>query len=183
MDIRQKEIQASENFENENDQLDINNIIPEFRLITKKENDRFAGYEHYYHINANEPYGVCGSTVIWRKDFLEQKELQGLANGYKWEAYQNKRAATSTEKWVENYATDDRNLFGILHCIEKQKWIYKSKHILEKAGYKIEGRPTQTILETIISNMKDFSKRLSGRTRHRIKSLLMKIGFHFETEY
>ena len=38
--IKQKEIQANENFENENEhQLDINNIIPEFRLITKKEND------------------------------------------------------------------------------------------------------------------------------------------------
>ena len=161
--------------------------IPYFRcnpsFFRKKAENRFPGYEHYYHIVANEPYGVCGSTVIWKKEFIKKREEMGLASGYRWEAYQNERAATTTEKWVENYATDDRNIFHIIHCVEKQKWIASSKKRLEKEGYVITGREVQSIKETIISGIKDTFKRVPGKTRHRVKETMKKIGFHFETDY
>ena len=55
-------------------------------------------------------------------------------DGYKFESYQNKRAALSKEVWVKNYATDDRNLFHILHCIDKQRWIPSARKKLIKEG-------------------------------------------------
>ena len=104
------------------DFMDSNNI-KYFRcnasVIKKREKDKYTGYDHYYHIPAKEPYGVPGSTVIWSKQLRKEMIEKKLDSGYIWEAYQNKRAALSKEEWLENYATDDRNLFSILHCIEK----------------------------------------------------------------
>ena len=102
-----------------------------------------------------------------------------MANGYKWEAYQNERAAKATDKWVENYATDDRNLFHILHCIEKQKWIVSSKKTLEKQGYVIQGREVQSYKVTIILYIKDIFKRIPGKTRNKIKKIMKKIWISF----
>ncbi len=161
--------------------------VPYFRcnssVFKKKERNRFPGYPHYYHIVGNEPYGVCGSTVIWRKDLIKRREEMGLGNGYCWESFQNKRAATTNEKWVENYATDDRNIFHIIHCIEKQKWIVSSKRKLEEAGYIVKGRKTQSFKETLLAYTKDLFKRIPGKMRHYIKRLLNKIGLKFETDY
>lgn len=164
--------------------------VPYFRcnasIFKKKEIDRFKGYEHYYHIPAKEPYGVCGSTVIWRKDLLFQREKDNTDNGYNWESFQNKRAALSNEKWVENnFATDDRNVFNILHCVEKQKWIASAKRKIQKEGYVIEkqSRNVETFYETLVLHIKDLFKRFPGKTRYRIKKALKKLGFHFETDY
>lgn len=161
--------------------------VPYFRcnpsLFRKKPEDRFPGYEHYYHIPANEPYGVCGSTVIWKREFLDLRRENELSNGYIWEAYQNKRAAFSTDRWVFNYATSDRNIFHIMHCIDKQKWILPAKLRLIKEGYKISGRETHSIPHTLYTYASMPFKFVPGKTRYTIKKILSKFGFRFYSEY
>lgn len=163
--------------------------VPYFRcnssIYKKKKSDKYKGYEHYFHIPGNEPYGVCGSTVIWSRRMMQILGEKFDYNGYKWESYQNKRAALSREKWVDNFATDDRNVFHILHCIEKQKWIAKSRKILINEGYNIpnDNREVQSIRETIIAFIKECFKRIPGKLRFYIKKIMKKIGFHFITDY
>ena len=151
----------------------------------KKSKDVYQNYPHFYHIPANEPYGVPGSTVIWRKDLRVSRFGTELENGYTWEAYHNNRAALSTEKWVDHFATADSNVFHILHCIEKKKWIRKSKNVLEKAGFDFSdnNRDTQTIGETITAGIKEKFKHIPGKTRYRIKKVLKKFGMKFSTDY
>lgn len=106
-------------------------------------------------------------------------------NGYKWESFQNKRAAMSRDKWIDYFATDNRNLFHILHCVEKQKWIAKSRRILIKKGYEIprRGRAVQSFSETLMMYFKDCFKFIPGKTRFYIKKLLKRVGFNFVTDY
>ena len=153
-------------------------------FFKKKENDKFSGFEHYYHIPAKEPYGVCGSTIIWSKELLDERRGSSIEGGYDWESYHLKRAASTKDKWIDGFATDDRNVFHILHCIEKQEWIRKSKRILEKEGYNFdESRKAQTISKTIEANLKGASKRIPGRIRFVIKKGLTRLGFKFTTKY
>lgn len=149
----------------------------------KRISDRYPGYDHYYHIRANEPYGVPGSSAIWSRQ-LRKELCDKNINGYAWEAYQNERAAKAKDLWIDGYATDDRNVFHILHCIEKQKWIRKAKHALEKAGFVISSsRLSQSFSESLISSIKDIFGFIPGKSRFRIKKVLKKIGFHFSTDY
>lgn len=163
--------------------------IPFFRCNAssrkKREVDRFKGYDHYYHIPAKEPYGVCGSTAIKSKKMVKYLTEKYQNNGYKWEAAQNKRAALTKKKWAYNYATYDKNLFHILHCVEKQKWIRSSKKELIKNGFTsyLNKRETQSIKEAILMNIKELFIRIPGKTRYYIKKLLTKLGLKFVTEY
>ena len=154
-------------------------------VFKKKEKDRYEGYEHAYHILAKEPYGICGSTVIMSKKLHEYREKNGLDNGYAWEGYQLKQAYTATGKWVDGYATDDRNVFHIIHCVEKQKWIVKARRYFLKQGYIIDKdvREVQTISETILANIKELGKRIPIKYRYGIKKIAKKLGFKFVTEY
>lgn len=152
-------------------------------VIKKKKTDRYPGYEHYFHIPAKEPYGVCGSTVIMSKKLIEERNVQGLEDGYDWERYQLKRAYFDTRKWVDGYATDDRNLFHIVHCIEKQKWIAKSRRIFLEMGYDVGSRDVQSAGETIMAYIKDMCKRVPIQYRYAIKNIAKKLGFKFVTDY
>lgn len=154
-------------------------------VYRKKKSDQYNGYEHCFHIPANEPYGVCGSTVIWSNRMMHILGDEFDYNGYKWESYQNERAATSHDKWLDYFATDNRNLFHILHCIEKQKWIAKSRRLLIKQGYDIprRGREIQSFGETLMAYLKYCFKLIPGKTRFYIKKLLKKVGFDFVTDY
>ncbi len=151
----------------------------------KRESDKFQNYEHYYHIPNNEPYGVCGSTSIWSRELLEEFGEKFSFNGYKWESYQNSRAGKDSNGWVDGCATCDSNLLGILHCIDKQKWISSSRKKLIKKGYKIDKKQRQvhSLKETIIFNLKNSFMTMSSKNRHRIKNILKRFGFHFETEW
>lgn len=152
-------------------------------VFKKKKEDKFPEYEHFYHIPAKEPYGVCGSTIIQSVEYRKKKFENGYINGYVWEAEQLKRAFFAEEKWVEGHATDDRNILHIVHCIEKQKWISKSKYIFKKMGYQVDTRQTQTLGETIFLHVKDLCKRVPMKYRHGIKKVAKKIGLKFVTEY
>lgn len=151
----------------------------------KKKKNRFTGYEHYYRIPMKEPYGVCGSMVIWRKSFLLDLRKDNLDNGYEWERYWLKQAYCRKQKLVDaNFATDDRNVFHILHCIDKQKWIYGARKRLVKDGFDIgNSRKVMGIRERIFYNLKCFSKRVPISLRHGIKQFLKLIGFKFVTDY
>lgn len=151
----------------------------------KREADRYQGYEHYYHILKDEPYGVCGSTSIWSRKLLDEFGTKFDFDGYQWESFQNARAGRAGKGWVEGYATDDRNLLSILHCVEKQKWIASARRRLIKEGYDIDrqGRQVHSWKETIICNLKNAFMGVSGSKRHKIKRILKKFGFHFETDW
>lgn len=154
-------------------------------IFKKRKKDKFAGYDHIYHIPSKEPYGICGSTVIMSKEMHLYRKHNKLDNGYVWERRALENAYHSNEKWVENAATDDRNLFGIVHCVEKQKWIASARNIFIKMGYEIksEDRQVQSIRETIYMNLKLFSKRIPIRYRYTIKKIAKKIGFKFVTDF
>lgn len=153
-------------------------------IFKKKKQDKYEGYDHYYHIPANEPYGICGSTVIWSKKLLDYRKKHNLENGYVWEAHTLRQASLATEKWVTNSATDDRNLFSIVHCIEKQKWIRKSKKLIQTEGYVIDNkRVTQNLKDTIYMNIKDICKYMPIKYRKVVKSIAKKFGFKFVTDY
>lgn len=151
----------------------------------KKKKNRIKNYEHFYRIPMKEPYGVCGSMVIWRKSYLEGLREENLDNGYEWERYWLKQSYSSKEELVDsNFATDDRNVFNILHCIEKQKWIYDARKKLIKEGYEINNdRPVMGLKERFFFKLKNFSKRLPISFRHSIKQFLKKLGFKFVTDY
>lgn len=150
----------------------------------KKKADIYEGYLHFFHIRANEPYGVPGSSAIWSKELRSYLRANKI-NGYQWEALQNERAATTHDRWIDGYATDDRNVFHILHCVEKKKWIRSAKRNLLKDGIDImeSTRDTQTLLETVMAHTKELFMRIPGKTRFRIKKLLKIIGFKFSTDY
>lgn len=154
-------------------------------VFKKRQRDQFLGYEHIYHIPSSEPYGVCGSTVIMSKKLHDYRRANNLDDGYEWEKHALENAFNSTQKWVPNSATDDRNLFGIVHCVEKQKWISSSRKKFIQMGYSIrsEDRKVQTLSETIYMNVKDLGKRIPIKYRHVIKSLAKKFGFKFVTDY
>lgn len=151
----------------------------------KRQQDRFPGYDHIYHIPSSEPYGVCGSTVIMSKKLHDYRRANNLDDGYAWEKEALKKAYYSIQKWVPNYATDDRNLFGIVHCVEKQKWIASSRKKFIQMGYdiRLKDREVQTLPETIYMNVKDLGKRIPIKYRHVIKSFTKKLGFKFVTDY
>lgn len=154
-------------------------------VFKKKPRDQFPGYDHIYHIQSSEPYGVCGSTVIMSKKLHDYRRANNLDDGYAWEKKALENAFHSTEKWVPNYATDDRNLFGIVHCVEKQKWIASSRKVFIRMGYdiRLENRKIQTSSEAIYMYIKDLGKRVPIRYRHAIKAFAKKIGFKFVTDY
>lgn len=154
-------------------------------VFKKKAKDKFKGYEHIYHIPAKEPYGICGSTVIMSKKMHDYRRAHQLDNGYAWEKYNLEKAFYSKDRWVENAATDDRNLFHIVHCVEKQKWIAKSRKIIQREGYVIndEDRKVHTLTETFYMNLKDLGKRVPIGYRFYIKRVLKKLGFKFVTDY
>lgn len=163
--------------------------VPYFRchasIFRKKKSNLFHGQVHYYHIPAQEPYGVCGSTVIWSKAMMEFLKEDFEFDGYRWEKFQNERAALSKDKWVENYATDDRNVFHILHCIDKQRWIPSAKRELCKEGYDFEdsNRDVLSFVQSTFFTVKRVAKRIPGKIRYRIKKILKLIGFKFQTDY
>lgn len=153
-------------------------------IFKKKKKDKFDDYEHKYHIPAKEPYGICGSTVIMSKKLHEYRRKNNLDNGYYWENYNLEKAYYAKTKWVKGAATDDRNLFHIVHCIEKQKWIAKAKKRIQKEGYEIDtSREVQGMGETIYANLKDCGKRIPIKYRHGIKQIAKKLGFEFVTDY
>lgn len=152
-------------------------------VFKKKKSDQYPGYTHAFHIPAKEPYGVCGSTVIMSKKLHEQRKKEGLENGYVWEKYQLKRAYYDTRKWVDGYATDDRNVFHIVHCVEKQKWITKSRRIFMKMGYDVGSRDVQNVRESLLFNIKGACKRIPIKYRYRIKKIVKKFGIKCVTDY
>ena len=154
-------------------------------VFKKKKEDKYEGYEHAYHIPAKEPYGVCGATVIMRKSLHDFRRKTGLDNGYAWEKYHLKRAYETSEKWIEGYATDDRNVFNIVHCVSKQKWIASARRHFLKEGYVIDKsvREVQNLWETIVFVFKDLGKRVPIKYRYNIKQFAKKLGFKFVTEY
>lgn len=154
-------------------------------IFPKKKKNAYLGYKHAFHIPMNEPYGVCGSTVIMSKRLHAYRRKQGLDNGYKWEAFWLKKAGTSSSKWIPRFATDDRNLFHIVHCVEKQKWIASSRRRFIKKGYKINPdiREVQGIKDTLLLLIKQSAKLLPAKSRVFIKKIATKIGFKFVSEY
>lgn len=154
-------------------------------IFPKKKRNQYVGYDHAFHISMNEPYGVCGSTVIMSKKLHDYRRKTGLDNGYKWEAYWLKKAGESSDRWIPKFATDDRNLFHIVHCVEKQKWIARSRRIFIKQGYKIntEIRKVQGIKETSLLYIKELAKILPAKSRAKIKKIATKFGVKFVTKY
>ena len=154
-------------------------------IFKKKKKDRFVGYDHIFHIPAKEPYGICGSTVIMSKKLHDYRRANKLDDGYVWERDALEKAFCATQKWVDGAATDDRNLFGIVHCVEKQKWIASSRREFVKMGYDIQSdvRKVQTFPETLYMHLKDLGKRVPIQYRHTIKAIAKKLGFKFVTDY
>lgn len=154
-------------------------------IFPKRKKDKYVGYDHAFHIPMNEPYGVCGSTVIMSKQLHDYRKKTGLDNGYKWEAFWLKKAGISSNKWIPKFATDNRNLFHIVHCVEKQKWIASSRRLFIKKGYEIDPnvRKVQGIKETIFMHLKQSSKLLPAKSRIVIKKVATKMGFEFVTDY
>lgn len=149
----------------------------------KKSCDKYEGYEHYFHILAKEPYGVCGSTVIQSKELILRKK--DLNDPYQWEEEQLKNCLMAKKRWAGKYITDDRNVFHIVHCIEKQKWIRSSKRYFKKKGYSINDstRPSLGLKETALFHIKNLGKRIPIKLRYNIKKIAAKIGFKFVTKY
>lgn len=153
-------------------------------IFRKKKKNAYVGYNHFYHIPSKEPYGICGSTVIWRNEYMKELEKIGHDNGYVFENEQLKNAYYASEKWVKKAATDDRNLFNILHCIDKQRWIPSAKKKLQKMGFDIgKDREELTLFLNIYVNIRNCGKLVPIKFRYWLKKILKLLGFNFVTEY
>lgn len=165
------------------------NDIDYYRMNTsffkKKQRNRYKGYTHYYRIPAKEPYGRSGATSIYRIDLIE-KNSKKYADPYVEENGYLEDSFHATEKYLPNAATDDRNVLGILHCIDKSQWIPSAKRKLQKLGYDFSNTTLKTIpaWKNIIQIGKStIGMRIPIKVRFYIKKILSKFGMRFSTKY
>lgn len=151
----------------------------------KKPVDQYKGYEHFYHIRNDEPYGICGSSSIFRDDYLREL-IENTENEYIYENELLEESYLSKQLYVNNAATDDRNVFHIVHCIEKQKWLRDSKKVIESLGYDLSNnkRDCEGFFQNMLSKTKSFiGIKMPLKYRYKLKKIITKIGIKFITKY
>ena len=153
----------------------------------KRDSDIFDGYEHFFHVRSQEPYGISGSNLIVSKKWLDNhdRESETVSDPYKAEAEIVRKTSISNDLWVDNFATDNRNVLNLLHCVDKQKWILSSRNKLVRAGYGdfVGYRNTQSIREFLWFSIRCLGNYIPLRFRYPMKKVLKRLGFKFTIDY
>lgn len=135
--------------------------------------------------NKKMPYGINLQRGIYNKDYLI--ELLGDGSKSAWDIEKDllKKAEQSKNEYFDNIITCRKNIFPVVHAVDKGCWYPKAIRFLKNEDISISiNRKVMSQSKEILQDLKTFfSKLVTPRNRIRIKKILRKIGVSFTSDY
>lgn len=164
---------------------DFNLVYYRLAPFPKQRKISLNGYNYLSYIDTKKKYGKSLMFQIIKKDYLMNLFQEGKCTGWDIENNWVKESLLSKEKKFIDFVIDSRDLFGMIHGVSKGKWIRSSVKRLKRSGCIVDlsKRPQQSIKESIKNNIGSLVVRFfSNRFIHKIKKILIKIGFVFSID-
>ena len=133
------------------------------------------------YVNQNTPYGINLQCGIFRREFLINLIGDGTKSAWDIEGMLLERAAKADDTPFSDVIACNRNVFSVVHGIEKGKWYPSALKQLSKNEIKVvSNRAKISAMEEYKKNIISFVvERLSPSTRTKIKHLAQKLGCRF----
>lgn len=148
----------------------ITNNITYCRLLPLSDSDLlYSKPFSLYNLGKKRIYGVNLMAGLFNRDFMETVIKEDNLTGWQIERMQNDIARNAEEGFYEDKLLCNKNYLNLLHCVQKGKWIRKSKKILEKKMGKkwiITNRKTESFFDEKKTQIKGYISRKLNMSLH-----------------
>lgn len=133
------------------------------------------------YVNKNTPYGINLQRGIFLREYLIELLGNGEQSAWDIEGKLLEQAACAKDEPFEDIISCNRNIFPVIHGVEKGKWFPSAIKKLSKIGIRItNNREIMSrqieIRQNVISYL---GSHISPKTRIRIKIIAQKMGYKF----